>query len=146
MSFGRILFTLCAFVCASAFLRAAHLVGGEMSYECLGNGLYSVQVIIYRDCNSSGAAFDDSIAVSAYRNLPQSGYPIYADLFLKHGAVTQLPSTLNNPCLQSPPDLCTEFTVYSGTMNLPPANGGYLLAHQRCCRNNTVNNVPNSGV
>ena len=102
MSLGRILFTLYALVCATAFLRAAHLVGGEMSYECLGNGLYSVQVIIYRDCNSTGAAFDDSIAVSAYRNLPQSGYPIYADLFLKHGAVTQLPSTLNNPCLQSP--------------------------------------------
>lgn len=146
MSLGRILFVLCAFVFSSAALRAAHLVGGEMSYECLGNGLYSVQVIIYRDCNSTGAAFDDSIAVSAYRNLPQSGYPIYADLFLKHGAVTQLPSTLNNPCLQSPPNLCTEFTVYSGTMSLPSSNSGYLLAHQRCCRNNTVNNVPNSGI
>jgi gliding motility-associated-like protein len=30
-------------------------------------------------------------------------------------------------------------------MNLPPIAGGYTLVHQRCCRNNTITNVPNSG-
>lgn len=126
-------------------MEAAHLVGGEMSYECLGNGDYRIRLKIYRDCNSTGAPFDDSVAVAAFNNLPLSGYPEYANIWLTHGAIIQLPNNLNNPCLQAPPNVCTEFTVYQGILNLPPASGGYVLAHQRCCRNQTVDNVPNSG-
>lgn len=123
--------------------EAAHLVGGEMSYQCLGNGDYQVRVKIYRDCNGTGAPFDDSISVAAFRNMP--GFPMVRTKYLYHGAITQLPATLNNPCLQAPPSICTEFTIYQGIINLPPAIEGYTLSHQRCCRNPTVSNVPNPG-
>jgi gliding motility-associated-like protein len=126
-------------------LQAAHLVGGEMSYECVGNGDYLIRLKIYRDCNGSGAAFDDTISVAAFQNLAINGFPLISQTFLEHGPIVQLPNVLNNPCLQSPPNICTEYTVYEGVMFLPPVNGGYIVAHQRCCRNPTVSNVPNSG-
>jgi len=42
--------------------KAAHLVGGEISYKCISTGTngntYQIRLTIYRDCNSSGAPFD----------------------------------------------------------------------------------------
>ncbi|MFK7775419.1 MAG: hypothetical protein AB8F94_24980 [Saprospiraceae bacterium] len=31
-------------------IYSAHIVGGNMSYECLGNGDYRIIFKIYRDC------------------------------------------------------------------------------------------------
>lgn len=31
--------------------KASHVLGGEMSYKCLGNGNYEFTVALYRDCN-----------------------------------------------------------------------------------------------
>ena len=32
--------------------KATHLVGGEMTYTCLGDNLYEIQLVIYRDLPS----------------------------------------------------------------------------------------------
>jgi diacylglycerol kinase (ATP) len=45
---------------------AAHLVGGEITYTCLGANQYQVKLRIYRDCFSGGAAFDNSVNFSVY--------------------------------------------------------------------------------
>ena len=34
---------------------ASHLVGGTMTYECLGGDNYEITLTLYRDCNGSGA-------------------------------------------------------------------------------------------
>jgi hypothetical protein len=44
-----ILFLL--FLMFSPFAEASHLLGGEISYQCLGNGNYRFQVVVFRDCN-----------------------------------------------------------------------------------------------
>ncbi|MEY4460081.1 MAG: hypothetical protein RL429_70, partial [Bacteroidota bacterium] len=41
---------------ASFASSAAHLVGGEITYTCLGSNQYQVKLRIYRDCFSGGAA------------------------------------------------------------------------------------------
>lgn len=121
--------------------NAAHLVGGEITYECLGNDRYRIRLRIYRDCNSQGAQFDQFAAVTIF----DSNGNIEQNLDVPHGAIRQLPATINNPCLQSPPNVCTEYTDYSVTVTLPPQAGGYTITHQRCCRNNTIDNIPNPG-
>lgn len=120
---------------------AAHLVGGEITYTCSGNNNYQIRLRIYRDCNSSGAPFDPQAAITIFN----SAGVIVQSLSVPHGAIRQLPTTVNNPCLQSPPNVCTEYTDYFTTINLPPIAGGYTITHQRCCRNNTINNIPNPG-
>ncbi len=37
-------------VSISRDLRASHMMGGDMSYRCLGGGKYKITAKIYRDC------------------------------------------------------------------------------------------------
>lgn len=120
--------------------NGAHLVGGEMSYRCLGNNQYEVTLIIYRDCLSSGASFDSNVFLSVYdqyNNLVSNdSVPLLR--------ITTLPLIAPNNCTTLPQTVCTEKGLYIHTLTLPPILGGYTLTHQRCCRNNTITNINNT--
>ena len=48
---------------------ATHIVGGEMSYEDLGDGMYRVRLVVYRDCgpaNQNGTGFDNAASVGIF--------------------------------------------------------------------------------
>ena len=123
-------------------LQATHLVGGEITYECLGNNEYLVTLIIFRDCGpTSQAPFDNPGNLTVYRGNGQ----FYASISAPLLTTVQLPNTTNNPCLQAPPNVCTEKGIYQFMLTLPPDPEGYLVVHQRCCRNNSINNIPNPG-
>jgi hypothetical protein len=51
----RLLF-LFAFLFSFINAQATHMMGGDMSYQCLGNGKYKITAKIYRDCR--GIAFN----------------------------------------------------------------------------------------
>ncbi len=120
--------------------KAAHLVGGEMTYRCLGNNNYELTLIIYRDCLSTGALFDSHAVISVYDRfnvlVANDSVPI-----LK---VDKLPLIAPNNCTSLPQTVCTERGTYVHTFSLPPAVGGYTISHQRCCRNNTISNINNT--
>lgn len=119
--------------------HAAHLVGGEITYKCLGNNNYEVTLTIYRDCFSSGAPFDALASITIYDT---------NDILVKDEDVplltsSRLPVEAPNNCTTLPLTVCTEKGIYRFTTNLPPKPGGYLITHQRCCRNATIINIPN---
>lgn len=120
--------------------KAAHLVGGEMTYKCLGNNNYEVTLIMYRDCLSSGALFDSHAIFSVYNQnnilVANDSVPLLT--------VTQLPIVAPNNCTSLPNTVCTEKGIYRHVINLPPIAGGYTITHQRCCRNNTITNINNT--
>lgn len=122
-------------------LHATHLVGGEMSYTCLGNNNYEVTLIIYRDCFAPGGApFDQNAIISVYKQ----GGVLYANdtvPFLNN--IQQLPNVAPNNCTILPQTVCTEKGSYKYTIHLPPTPGGYTISHQRCCRNSSITNVNN---
>mgnify|MGYP003334466471 FL=1 len=39
---------------------ATHILGGEIYYDSLGNGMYKITFEIYRDCNSA-TAYDNPL-------------------------------------------------------------------------------------
>ena len=43
---------------ASTPLYSAHIIGGEMTYVCLGNDNYRIKIKLYRDEAGGGAEFD----------------------------------------------------------------------------------------
>lgn len=118
---------------------AAHLVGGELSYRCLGANNYEVRLIIYRDCRSSGAPFDNPAIITVYdgNNVLQGNY------FIALTSQRGLPNIAPNSCTSLPTLACTEEGVYIDTINLPLNTSGYTLSHQRCCRNASIANIPN---
>ncbi len=53
------IFVLLGTLSADYPLMAEHLMGGEISYTCIGEDEYEFEVLIYRDCDSEGAPFDN---------------------------------------------------------------------------------------
>ncbi|MFN4854697.1 MAG: PKD domain-containing protein [Bacteroidota bacterium] len=117
-------------------LLAEHFVGGELFYRLLPNGQYEVTLRVYRDCNSSGATFDNPASVGIY-----TGNSLYLDLRLYNPVITSLSQNTNLGCVLSPPNLCTQMGVYKDTIVLPSNANGYDLIYTRCCRNNSIINI-----
>ena len=126
---------------------AAHLVGGEISYQCIGSNTigntYEINLTVYRDCSSLGAGFDASAPIAIYRGPNQN--ILFTTLNVARGPITQLPLHPDNFCLQPPPNVCTEKTSYTANASLPYDTNGYTIVYQRCCLNNTITNISNPG-
>ena len=76
----KLLFILMTLIPCS--LSATHLIGGEITYSCLGDNQYEIQVVIYRDCgptNSNNTGFDNGGIISIY-NMNNNLYDV-----LDHG-------------------------------------------------------------
>jgi hypothetical protein len=118
--------------------NAAHLVGGEIFYECLGNDQYRITLKVYRDCYTvTGADFDNPANIAVYDDAGN----LIENLTAPFTGSQQLPVIINNPCLQAPPNVCVEEAIYTVTTTLPFISGGYHIAYQRCCRNPTILNL-----
>ena len=123
-------------------LNAAHLIGGEITYTCQGNNEYTISLRVYRDCAGGGAAFDANANIAIYDINNQ----LISTLAPPRGQIISLNNSLtSDPCVSVPSNLCVEYADYVATVNLPPVVGGYVIVHQRCCRNGIIGNVNNPG-
>jgi len=130
---------------ALAFLtpqaRATHIVGGEMTYTCLGNNQYQITLTIFRDCfyGSPGAWFDNPASIGVFDAGNNYLYQILVPL--EPMLNDTLDPDLGSECFVVPPDVCVHTTTYTTTALLPFQPGGYQLVYQRCCRNQTIVNI-----
>ena len=122
-------------------MEAKHIIGGEITYVCNGNDSYTFLMSVYRDCDSDGAPFDPEAAIAIYRG-NNSPYTMVENLQIP---ISSGPDNINpvlNPCMEIP-DVCVEEATYEFTVTLPDGNESYHIVYQRCCRNNTINNIIN---
>lgn len=127
--------------------QARHIIGGDITYECLGNGEYEFTLKIYRDCNCTMCAdFDPEAFIAVYRcgnnvscgSMNQSSFFQRIDVPLQ-GVPVNIEAP-DYPCL-IPPNVCVEEGTYVFTLNLPVSTESYHISYQRCCRNVTINNI-----
>lgn len=126
---------------------ATHIVGGEMNYKCLGNDLYEMTLTIYRDCENGVPNFDSLAHIGVFDTNNQLIASIgnQGVLDIPYIEDDTLAPVLFNPCLVIPPNVCVDVTTYVFNVELPFLAGGYRIAYQRCCRNNTIVNIVNPG-
>ncbi len=126
-------------------LNATHIVGGDITYECLGDGYYDVTLTVRRDCNNGDpeAFFDDPASVGIFTgtgslltSLGESG-----QLLLPFTGADTINIKGLDGCIFDEGNVCVHEAVYNGQVHLPFRNGGYILAYQRCCRNETLLNI-----
>ena len=127
-------------------MLSTHLVGGEMTYTCLGYDedtdkyTYAIDLIVYRDCgpnNELGTFFDDLASIGIFQNSV-----LYDEIFIPYpGFNTNIDTEINNPCLDNPSDACVEKAVYSTEVFLNFDNGPIDITYQRCCRNGSISNI-----
>lgn len=129
------------FLLLTGAAKATHIVGGEIYYDYLGSSNYRITLKIYRDCINGLAPFDNPAFITIY----DANNTVVATRSLTLLSVTNIPPSINNPCIQVPTSVCVEEGLYRDSINLPPKAGGYYIVYQRCCRNNTILNVINPG-
>jgi len=127
------------FFCFSA--NAFHIIGGDLSYECLGNDEYAFELIVYRDCSNPRAdRLDDVAPITIYLKNGTS-YDLFSDRQIRIISSDMLDPELDNPCLQLPSNICIQKGVYEFTATLPKSTQSYQITYQRCCRNSTISNI-----
>ena len=122
------------------FVFGTHLIGGELTYRCLGGNQYEVKVVIYRDCsptNVNSTGFDSNGVITVY-NMNNNFYDDY-----EHGIAFEefVVDEFTSDCLTLPPELCVEKGTYTRLITLPENQNGYQIVYQRCCRNEQVTNI-----
>jgi len=126
---------------------ATHLMGGDFTYKYLytsgGNYFYKIRIDMFRDCQNSTTEFDYSISVGVYlNNLSRS--QLRVETLFKGTETLITPPSGGSKCSWVPP-ICIKHTYYEGVISLPPSTVGFHLVHVRCCRNNLVNFIANTG-
>jgi gliding motility-associated-like protein len=129
-------------------MLARHIVGGDVTYRCLddlgASVQYEVTLIMYRDGSDANAAeFDPSIQFGIFRERANSFELVGVEqvsLRSNERIIPQSPS----PCLSIP-----SFDIFRGeyrfTITLRKIPDNYHFVYQRCCRNNTINNIERPG-
>ncbi|MEO5570840.1 MAG: PKD domain-containing protein [Bacteroidia bacterium] len=130
------IFSLTCFYYSS---HATHIVGGEMYYHYLGSNRYAIELRVYRDCYNGVPQFDNPASIGVF--------DVNNNLFMERCVFLlnddTIPPTITAPCFIPPIDVCYEKGIYRDTITLPPIQGGYQIAYQRCCRNQTILNIIN---
>ncbi len=147
---------VCLFLLGSSLPAGAeHIIGGLMTYTCLGflNNdpttnikVYRMTLRVYRDCQGGGSDFD-----STGEPAPTATITVYRDgVLAPFETVALLPPQVRsvdpdpgNPCLEVPGFICVEEGVYEFDLELPVADSSYQIVYQRCCRTATLNNLVN---
>ena len=129
---------------------ATHIMGGEITWECLNNGQYVFTVKIYRDCN--GIAFNvNNIAIEAH-NYPNTGNITFIPVnFFSVDDIT--PSCDGSPCAtlrRGDPDIqgaIEEYVLRSAptTLNGVPPAAGWAFTWTSGNRNVAIDNINNAG-
>jgi gliding motility-associated-like protein len=129
-------------------LYASHIVGGEMTYKCLGpvnatTTQYQVTLDIYQDCldgDPRAISEDNPAFIAAYST---SGAFIQRNIVPSASGMF-VPANFSNNCITKYPPTClyklTFITTFDLDNNIP-----YYIVYQRCCRNFSVMNIQNPG-
>ena len=114
----------------------------KLHTSVMGNGNYDFTMFVYRDCSSDGAPYDSPAHISIYSQIGSSYVRVRElQVNISSGPSQILPP--DDPCLIPPANICVQEARYSFSEDLPVINGSYHIVYQRCCRNNTINNIIN---
>jgi len=127
-------------------LDATHVAGGNMTYKCLGNSMYEITLEFRRDCfnGAENAQFDDPALISVFdgeNNGIIGTFPNEGRFLIPFAEDDTLTDRISSICNVIGEDVCVQTTIYRDTIILPERPSGYIIAYQRCCRNNVLTNI-----
>ena len=145
----RMMFLLCSLLLMSTQeAKATHIVGGNVTYRCLGNNQYEIRLSLRRDCllGANDAQFDDPASIGffdATTNQPLTFVGFGGQLLMDFNESDTLNDILVSDCSIAGNPVCVHQTTYVDTIFLPFWQNGYTMVYQRCCRNGSLNNILN---
>ncbi|MFZ9586903.1 MAG: hypothetical protein ACO29U_04820, partial [Crocinitomicaceae bacterium] len=83
---------------------ASHIIGGDIYYDYLGSNQYRFFITLYRDCNSSGAQYDDPLALTIYK----ANGVFFTNISVPFPGSVILPVNFKNPCPTPHNNICVQ--------------------------------------
>ena len=131
-------------LCFSQDVNASHIVGADMSFTCKGEEWFMINLTVRRDCNNGDpeAVFDDPAYVGIFDafGTPLNWLGSLGAVKMELVSVEDIGAT-DPGCTPGGQEVCVSEARYVGKAYLPFREKGYILAYQRCCRNQTLNNI-----
>lgn len=125
-------------------VNATHLIGADISYECIGPNEYEVILNVYRDCgpnNTAGTDFDPDATIRVY-NTTTGTFQLFTTTI--DGAAVNVDQIITDSCIFIPEELCIEKGTYIFNILVSNEMDGYQINYQRCCFGANVGNIENS--
>lgn len=124
--------------------RATHLVGGEVSYECINlpEANFRITFKVYQDCidGINNILLDDNpLNYAIFIN--DAEYSFYSAGTIYARDSTIVPPEFDNDCVSNYPSVCMRELIFEVDVLLPPSPFGYTIVNQRCCRNLDIQNI-----
>jgi gliding motility-associated-like protein len=142
----KALFYITLFLCFSFRVFSSHIVGGEIFYDRINDSTYKVTLKVFRDCANGLSPFDGiNGGGSCLLYVFTANNAMFGTFDIGAPVVTNIPPTINSPCITPPGGICVEQGIYIDTLILPPQPGGYYIVYQRCCRNASIANLVSPG-
>ena len=130
-------------ICLNALLtQAFHIVGGEIEFVYIGDGIYRINVIQYFDeAQEDNPGPEGAVEVSFFRS---SDDVFLFSQILSFETIEDVNYT-NPECTID--ELATSRVVWTAELLLDPFEfddpKGYYIVWERCCRNDDIKNIVN---
>lgn len=132
-------------------LLARHIIGGEITYRCLGEIVpgttrFAFTMKVYRDCQGGGAPYDNPAEFAIYKGT-ESNNSLFKSFAVGNPDITNI-VPLPPDCVSDIPNVCVEQGIYTFEQDLPiltDPNQSYFVVYQRCCRNESITNIIDPG-
>jgi len=122
-------------------VSATHLIGGELTYECLDStlNLYQFTMTLYRDCSVvTNAEFDSMITIGVF----DTNEVLLLNVDIYKPPTDTLPPISISDCSFITEITCIEVAEFlSDPVVLPQASGGYYFTYGRCCKSWGIINI-----
>ncbi|MFY9309013.1 MAG: gliding motility-associated C-terminal domain-containing protein [Bacteroidia bacterium] len=135
-----VILTLTFTLFLASYIKASHIAGGDLSYICLGNNQYQINLNLFVDCNG----FDP-------------GDQQFVDFVSSCGATTNITVDVLNPGGTEISQLCSSqisnstcnggnlpgmwVFYYTGVVTLAPPCDTWTMSWNTCCRNAAILNL-----
>lgn len=125
---------------------ATHMIGGEVSYSCLGGNMFRVNITLFQNCFSEQAVQADyPFQFAIYENSPTKPLIVADSVPDERINIEFIPHGFSNECVSDIPSVCFRKSSGFRDVFLPPSPYGYTIVYQRCCRNEGIQNIMFSG-
>lgn len=132
-------------VCFSVRVYGSHMMGGDITYKCLGGNTFEITITLYQDClyGEPGALAQDNPAYYSIFKLSNNDLVVADSVSALSTQIVD--PNFSNACINNYPNTCMRKQVFKFTRTLQPSTTGYYIVYERCCRNASINNIQSPG-